>query len=88
MLSEHSFILGYLGSLGPDYLLEEMVQVFKALLNLKKDSIFLFISNNYDPYLGDEINSWNCHGRAVSFRKEKGEDKPFLKKSKVLIALL
>jgi len=46
LLSEKSFILGYLGSLGPDYLLEEMVQVFKVLLNLKKDSIFLFISNN------------------------------------------
>ena len=46
LLSEKSFILGYLGSLGSDYLLEEMVQAFKALLNLKKDSIFLFISNN------------------------------------------
>lgn len=46
LLSEKSFILGYLGSLGSDYLLEEMVQAFKVLLNLKKDSIFLFISNN------------------------------------------
>jgi len=45
-LSEKNFILGYLGSLGSDYLLEEMVQVFKVLLDIKKDSIFLFISNN------------------------------------------
>ena len=73
LLSEHSFILGYLGSLGPDYLIEEMVQVFKALLNLKKDSIFLFISNNGKdvivqvfccvfPYFYKEVDlSWRNH---------------------------
>lgn len=45
-IKENNFLFGYLGSLGPDYLLEDMIKVFSTLLDLKKDSIFLFISNN------------------------------------------
>lgn len=40
------FVLLYLGSLGPDYLLPEMVSLFRALLEVRPESIFLFVANN------------------------------------------
>ena len=36
----------YLGSLGPDYLLDEMVALFRQFLVLKPRAQFLFVSNN------------------------------------------
>ncbi|HEX8532553.1 MAG TPA: glycosyltransferase [Allosphingosinicella sp.] len=38
-------VLLYLGSIAHDYLLPEMMQLFKALLALRPDSKFLFVSN-------------------------------------------
>lgn len=43
---ENSFVLSYLGSIGPDYLLERMIETFKILKSLRVNSKFLFISNN------------------------------------------
>jgi glycosyltransferase involved in cell wall biosynthesis len=39
-------ILIYLGSLGPDYLLPEMLKLFKELLAIHPSAKFLFVSNN------------------------------------------
>lgn len=39
-------VLIYLGSLGPDYLLPEMLKLFKELLALHPSAKFLFVSNN------------------------------------------
>ncbi|MBH2006790.1 MAG: glycosyltransferase [Myxococcaceae bacterium] len=44
--SEHDFILVYLGSLGFDYLLSEMLYLFKELIKINDKSNFLFILNN------------------------------------------
>jgi glycosyltransferase involved in cell wall biosynthesis len=40
-----STVLLYLGSIAHDYLLPEMMQLFKALLRLRPDAKFLFVSN-------------------------------------------
>ena len=40
-----SIVLLYLGSIAHDYLLPEMLQLFKALLGLRPDAKFLFVSN-------------------------------------------
>jgi glycosyltransferase involved in cell wall biosynthesis len=40
-----STVLLYLGSIAHDYLLPEMMQLFKALLALRPDAKFLFVSN-------------------------------------------
>ncbi len=40
------FVLLYLGSIGPDYLLSEMMKLFRELLALRPTAKFLFVSNN------------------------------------------
>lgn len=45
-IPENAFVLLYLGSLGPDYLLAEMVSLFRHLLEIRPNSIFLFVTNN------------------------------------------
>jgi glycosyltransferase involved in cell wall biosynthesis len=43
---EDDFVLLYLGSIGPDYLLTEMMKLFCELLALRPTARFLFVSNN------------------------------------------
>ena len=43
-LNESEFILGYVGSIGTWYMLDEMLAFFKVLLNSKPNAIFLFIT--------------------------------------------
>ncbi len=43
-ISDQSFVLTYLGSLGTWYLLDEMMAFFKQLLRKYPDAVFLFIS--------------------------------------------
>jgi glycosyltransferase involved in cell wall biosynthesis len=45
-LPEGTTTLLYLGSLGPDYLLDEMLSLFRELRALKPDAAFLFLINN------------------------------------------
>jgi glycosyltransferase involved in cell wall biosynthesis len=40
------FVLLYLGSLGPDYLLNHMVALFRQVLTVRPGARFLFVSNN------------------------------------------
>ena len=56
-----SFVLTYLGSLGADYLLPNMVKTFKILKYLDSSSKFLFISNNgkdevIKEFLNNDLN--------------------------------
>lgn len=43
-INEDDFVLSYLGSIGTWYMLSEMLDFFKLLLDKKPDSIFLFIT--------------------------------------------
>ena len=45
-LGDNDFVLLYLGSLGPDYLLEQMMALFAQLLMARPNAKFLFLSNN------------------------------------------
>lgn len=45
-LAQGQTVLLYLGSLGPDYLLPEMLALFAELVKLRPDARFLFVSNN------------------------------------------
>lgn len=45
-LRESDTVLLYLGSLGPDYLLPQMMALFRQLLAVRPDARFLFVSNN------------------------------------------
>ncbi len=45
-LPEGACVVTYLGSLGPDYLLPEMLRFFRQVRALRPDAILLFVSNN------------------------------------------
>ncbi len=60
-LNEDDFVLLYLGSLGPDYLLFEMVALFRQVLAIKPGARFLFVSNN-----GKELVEKACAEQGVS----------------------
>ena len=54
------FVLLYLGSLGPDYLLPQMLALFRQVLVVKPDAYFLFVSNN-----GGELVDSECDAQSV-----------------------
>ncbi|GFO69001.1 glycosyl transferase [Geomonas limicola] len=57
-------VLLYLGSLGPDYLLDQMLTLFRQLLKLRPDACFLFVSNN-----GRELVEAGCREQGISFER-------------------
>lgn len=54
------FVLLYLGSLGPDYLLPQMLALFRQVLQVRPNAKFLFVSNN-----GKELVDAECSVQAV-----------------------
>jgi glycosyltransferase involved in cell wall biosynthesis len=54
-LKSDDFVLLYLGSLGPDYLLPQMMALFREVLAVKPQAVFLFLSNN-----GQELVEAEC----------------------------
>jgi glycosyltransferase involved in cell wall biosynthesis len=56
-----AFVLIYLGSLGPDYLLGPMLSLFRQLLVLKPEAYFLFVSNN-----GRDLVARECEAQQIS----------------------
>jgi glycosyltransferase involved in cell wall biosynthesis len=60
-LNKDDFVLLYLGSLGPDYLLPEMMALFRQVLAIKPGARFLFVSNN-----GRELVEKACAEQGVS----------------------
>jgi len=59
-LGEGQSVLLYLGSLGPDYLLPEMLRLFEQLCVLRSDARFLFVSNN-----GRELVEAECARQGI-----------------------
>ncbi|MFM5895783.1 MAG: glycosyltransferase [Novosphingobium sp.] len=53
-------VLLYLGSLGPDYLLPQMMDLFGELTKLRSDARFLFVSNN-----GRELVEAQCATKGI-----------------------
>jgi glycosyltransferase involved in cell wall biosynthesis len=53
-------VLLYLGSLGPDYLLPDMLALFAELVKQREDARFLFVSNN-----GQELVAAECAAQGI-----------------------
>lgn len=60
-LGTNEFVLLYLGSLGPDYLLPQMMALFRQVLHLRPQARFLFVSNN-----GRELVEAECEVQGIS----------------------
>jgi glycosyltransferase involved in cell wall biosynthesis len=59
-LQPDDFVLLYLGSLGPDYLLTQMLALFRQVLMLRPQAHFLFVSNN-----GAELVKAECGRQGI-----------------------
>ena len=59
-LPENAYVLLYLGSLGTDYLLKEMIALFWQLLTIQPQAYFLFVSNN-----GEDLVRRECAIKGV-----------------------
>ena len=71
-------ILLYLGSLGPDYLLAEMIALFLQLLKARPNSQFLFLCNNGKELIEAECAAGNIPPGQVLFRSADRDEVPSL----------
>lgn len=58
------FVLLYLGSLGPDYLLPQLMALFRQVLTVRPGARFVFVSNN-----GRELVNAECDAQGVAREK-------------------
>ncbi|MES2504241.1 MAG: glycosyltransferase [Myxococcota bacterium] len=66
-LSEDDFVMLYLGSLGFDYLLTEMLMLFKQLCMIKDDAKLLFVSNNGEQLVRAALPQYDIADSDVRF---------------------
>jgi glycosyltransferase involved in cell wall biosynthesis len=71
-----STVLLYLGSIAHDYLLPEMMQLFKALLGLRPNAKFLFVSNYGSEDVYREAAAADVPSEAIRFTTVDREDVP------------
>ena len=66
-LAPDDYVLLYLGSIGPDYLVTEMMALFKELLALRPSAKFLFVSNNGAERVEEERVAAGLPPEAIRF---------------------
>ena len=69
-------ILLYLGSIGPDYLVEEMMTLFRELLVMRPGAKFLFVSNNGQERVAAVREALGISADAVRFVTVPRDDVP------------
>jgi glycosyltransferase involved in cell wall biosynthesis len=75
-LEPESFVLLYLGSLGPDYLLPQMIALFRQVTNLRPTARFLFVSNNGRNLVEAECRTQGVNPDSISFVSADRNDVP------------
>jgi len=66
-LNVDDFVLLYLGSLGRDYLLSQMLRLFRELLDLKPDAKFLFLINAGHQAVENERTAAGVSAETIRF---------------------
>lgn len=75
-LSGDEPVLLYLGSIGPDYLVGEMMKLFRELLALRPEARFLFVSNNGYEEVMSAAASLNLPPEKISFVNASRDEVP------------
>lgn len=75
-LKPRDFVLLYLGSLGPDYLLPQMLRLFRQVLVLKPQARFLFVSNNGKELIDRECDVQGIAREHISFVSADRDEVP------------
>lgn len=75
-LSGNEFVLSYLGSIGTWYMLDEMLDFFKCLLEKKADAKFLFITNEPPANILNKASEKNIPENAFLIAPAKHHEVP------------
>ncbi len=75
-LNGNEFVLSYLGSIGTWYMLEEMLDFFKCVLEKKSDSKFLFITNELPQNILSKAEQKNIPSTAFLIAPAKHHEVP------------
>lgn len=75
-ISTDDFVLLYLGSLGPDYLLAEMMALFRQVMLIQPSARFLFVSNNGIELVHAECRAQNIPLECIRFVSVDRTDVP------------
>jgi glycosyltransferase involved in cell wall biosynthesis len=73
---EQDYVLLYLGSIGPDYLLTQMMELFRELLTRRPNAKFLFVSNNGEQLVDARRRDLDIPAEAVRFVTAPRDDIP------------
>ena len=73
---QNSYVVGYLGSLGTWYMLDEMFDFFKELHEKKTNSIFFFITNDKEQDIRNVAESKGILPECIIVKSAKREDVP------------
>ncbi|MFA5782832.1 MAG: glycosyltransferase [Bacteroidales bacterium] len=77
-IAEDNFVLSYLGSIGTWYLLDEMLDFFKVLINQKRNSIFLIITGESPQYIIDAAKKKNIPAEKIVVQEAARNEVPEL----------
>lgn len=77
-LNEDDFILGYLGAIGTWYMLDEMLDFFKCLLERKPNAKFLFVTQESPEMIREILNKKEIPEKNVAITHAYRNDLPSL----------
>jgi len=69
-------VIGYLGSLGTWYMLDEMLAWFKVFLSYRPDAVFLFITPDHPELVHQKATNLNIEKDKIIVREAKREEVP------------
>ncbi|ARN79950.1 glycosyltransferase [Methylocystis bryophila] len=75
-LTENDFVLIYLGSLGPDYLLPQMMALFAQVLAARPNAKFLFLANNGEELVGKACTAQHIPRDRIAFVSADRDEVP------------
>jgi glycosyltransferase involved in cell wall biosynthesis len=75
-IADDATVLLYLGSLGADYLLAQMMALFRELRRLRPDAVFLFLANNGRELAEAEAAAHDVPLEALRFTSADRRDVP------------
>ena len=87
--AKDDFVLSYLGSIGTWYMLNEMLDFYKALKSKKQNTRFLFVSNGEEQTIRDAAKNKGIAGEDIKIINAKRNDVPgFIKASTISLSFI
>jgi glycosyltransferase involved in cell wall biosynthesis len=75
-IQPHQTVIGYLGSLGTWYMLDEMLKWFKVFLEYQKNAIFLFVTPDSPQSVYEKAKNMNMETDKIIVQEAKREEVP------------